>query len=115
MSDLRKLSLETFANGAAAEMFDKELQDVLANIDDVNTKGDARREITLKFVIEPDASRETASLSLEAKSKLAPIRDATGTAYFGKKNGKLTAYSHNIDQMELNIDEKPSIVREANV
>lgn len=104
-SELKKLTLENFAKGAASELFDRELNAVLENINDPNTKADAARTISLTFTIKPDAYREEAGLSVEAKSKIAPVRHASGNTYFGKKNGKLVAYSHNINQEEMNLDQ----------
>lgn len=112
MSDLKTLNITNFAKGAAVELFERELGQVLENIDDVNTKGDFQREITLKFTIKPDADREEANLAVEAKSKLAPVKHATGQTYLGRRSGKLTAFIQDINQLELNTEAKPEIVRE---
>lgn len=109
--EFKILDISNFAKGAAPELFERELSEVLKNIDDVNTKADFQREITLKFVIKPNADREEASVSVEAKSKLAPVKVASGQAHFGRRNGKLTAFAQNINQMELNIDQKPEVIR----
>ena len=113
MSDqLKSLGLSNIARGAAPELFERELQQVMENIDDVNTKADATRKITLEIAITPDAYREQMNVSVEAKSKLAPVRHVSGQAYIGRKNGKLQAYTHDVNQMELNVDDKPQVVRE---
>lgn len=108
--DLKRLTMETFANGAAIEMFDRELRDVLNNIDDINTKSEVKREVTLKFTIQPNAERDQARLFVEAKSKLAPIRDVGGNAYFGRDNGQMVAFSQDVNQMELNLKTPPQEV-----
>ncbi len=105
MNELRELSLENFAKGAAGELFQRELAAILKNIDDINTSPNTKREITLKFCIEPDADRESAKLSIQASSKIAPVRVATGQAFFGRQGNKmLKAYSHNPEQLELDMD-----------
>ena len=109
-NDLSKLALGNFAQGAANELFERELKSVVDNIDDINTSPIVKRKITLTFTIEPDLGRETAKLSVDAKSTLAPVKGASGLTYFGRRNGKLSAYHHNINQTEMNFDEKPSLV-----
>lgn len=105
-----KLDITNFAKGAAPELFQRELEQVLENINDVNTKGDFQREITLKFTIKPNADREEAQCMVEARSKLAPVKAAAGNTYFGKPNGKLTAFINDVNQMELDMNEKPQLV-----
>jgi len=112
MSTLQELTLENFSNGAAKELFERELQSVLKNVDDRNTKSEAARTITLKFTIKPDSEREQMGLFVESSSKLAPVKGASGMAYFGRNNGKPKAYSNDINQMELNVETKPQAIRE---
>lgn len=109
-SELKSLNLENFAKGAAVELFNRELEHVLANIDDVNTKADAGRKIQLTFTIKPDVEREQAQLMVEAKSTLAPVRHASGQSFFGRRRGKLVAYSHDINQTEMNLDGNLDVV-----
>lgn len=110
-SEFKEITIENFAKGAAVELFERELAQVMKNIDDVNTKPDAQREITLKFIIKPDEHRDQAGLAVEAKSKLAPVKTAVGVAHIGRRNGKLTAYAHDINQMELDMN-GPELVKE---
>lgn len=113
MSTVKTLSMENFANGAAKELFDRELGKVMDNINDVNTDPKTTREITLTFKIKPDQMRKEAALSVSAKHKIAPVNTAQGQAFFGrnKVNGKLLAYGHNINQMELDVEPKIEAVR----
>lgn len=110
MSDLKELNIHNFAGGAATELFARELAEVLKNIDDPNTKQDFQREINLKFCIKPDANKETGMLSVECKSKIAPARHASGQTFFGRRGGKLAAYSQNVNQMELNLDNNLEVI-----
>jgi len=112
MSNLKGLTLDNIASGATAEIFQRELGIVLENINDPNTKPDTVREITLTFAIRPDPYRETAAIVVSAKTKLSPVKGAAGIAYFGKTNGRLAAYSHNVNQTEMNVEIGPEIVSE---
>lgn len=110
----KKLKLDNIANGAAAELFDRELSKVMENIHDSNTDGKVKRSITLTVSIMPDANKEGANITLHAASKLAPVRQAFATAQFARRNGKLDAFTHNINQEELDLqglkEAKPKIV-----
>lgn len=109
-NELSKLALGNFARGAANELFEREINAIIENIDDINTSPIAKRKITMTFTIEPDLSRETAKLSVDAKSTLAPVKGAIGMTYFGRTNGKLNAYHHNINQLEMDVEQAPTIV-----
>lgn len=111
--ELKQLSMSNFANGAAQELFDREMKKAVENIGDINTDPKAVREVSLTFRIKPDQNRETAALSVSAKSKIAPVNAASGQAYFGrnKKTGELIAYGQNINQLELDVDTKLEAVK----
>lgn len=111
---LEKLTLATVANGSALELFARELGVVLENIEDCNTKPEATREISLKFVFKPDVYRKSAVVLCEAKSKIVPVNAAFGTVHLGKTNGKIRAYTNDIDQMELEMTEPPKLAEEEN-
>ena len=53
--DFRKVSLTNLGNGAAVELFDHELQKVLANIDDPNTDPKEKRKI-IALSSQPDTA-----------------------------------------------------------
>lgn len=103
MSELKELGIVNFCNGAAVELFQRELNEVLKNIDDPNTKPDAARTITLTFTFLPDASRDTCTSTVDAKSKIVPVHRVKGQVWLGKKNGKPRAFTHDINQMDLDL------------
>lgn len=112
-NDLNGLNLNNIAGGAAAEIFQRELESVMENINDPNTKADTAREIQLTITIKPDPYRETIAVMLSAKTKLSPVKGAAGIAYLGKqKNGRLQAFAHNVNQLEMNTDQPLSTVGE---
>lgn len=85
-------SLSEMANGAVNERFNYELQKVVENICDPNTDPKKKRKITLTMVIEPDAKREQAHISIETKTTLAPAQLDLTTLIIGvDKNGQQTA------------------------
>lgn len=58
------MSLLNLKNGAAIEMFDRQLQRVYNNIGDVNTSL-KEREITLKVKIKPSKDRSLLAINIE--------------------------------------------------
>lgn len=82
------ITLETLGGGAAAEKFEIELQRVLDNIVDPNTKAEAPREVTLKVKITPDEKRSMASITITTSSKLAQDAEFASVCALGSVNGK---------------------------
>lgn len=64
--------LDVLARGALNERFNEELDKVLENIYDPNTDPKKERSVTLVIKIKPNERRSQASLSLTARSSLAP-------------------------------------------
>lgn len=69
------VSLNEFANGAVLERFNVELQKILENINDPNTDPKKARKLTLTVTMKGDEERELATVSVQAKSTLAPAKD----------------------------------------
>lgn len=101
--DDEQVSLVTLNGGAAVELFDDELQKVLDNIGDPNTKPDAAREVVLVIKIKPDEKRRYCDVTIQAKSKIAPTRESGTVFFLGKKAGstRVIASERNTDQMTL--------------
>lgn len=104
------VSLETLKQGACIEMFNKQLETVIADIDNPNSKADATRVITLTVKIKPDKNRAHASTVIECSSKLAPARSEDTTLYFGLQDGVTVVSEVYQDQLPLDYtgDEKPA-------
>lgn len=108
------LNLSRFQRGAAMDMFDEELQKVLANINDENTKPDAVRSITIKLAIKPDKTRRTAETTLEVKSTLAAIKPSESFLFFDRdKNGNILAYEDE-QTPDLPFGNDPDVFKQAN-
>jgi len=65
-----QISLINLGGGAAVEKFQIELNQVLANIMDVNTD-EGKREIVLKVEFKPSRDRDACDIRIHCKSKLA--------------------------------------------
>ena len=99
MAEERFISLETLGQGAAVELFSEELQKVLDNVLDPNTKATAVRSVTLKFIVKPDEDRTFASTALECTAKLAPTRPVGVPIYIGKHAGLAVATERDTRQL----------------
>lgn len=86
------LNLNNLGNGAAAELFEKELDRVLKDILDPNTEATAQREISLKVAFKPDDDRDLGATGIKVTSKLAGSRVFVTKVAFGRdKSGKVEA------------------------
>lgn len=72
-------SIMSMARGAFEERVDYEMDKVIQNILDPNTKATAKRKITLTIELTPDDERRTIGVSVTAKSTLAatPARSSS--------------------------------------
>ena len=77
----QKLSLATLKCGAAIELVDAALQELLENIIDPNTSATAKRAVTMKLSLTPDQERESMHIGIDVKSSFAP-HEAIGTIAF---------------------------------
>ena len=105
--------ITNIARGGAVELFNDELQRVLANILDLNTEAKAVRTITLTVKIKPNEDRDMSLASVDVKSKLAPVKGTATVLYIGKIKGEPVAMEHNPRQPELPLDNVTDIKREA--
>lgn len=110
--ELPRLSLDTIGGGAAAELFQQELDKVLENVLDPNTDPTAKRTITLKITIVPSESRTQAAVGVEADSRLAPFNGASGVVFVGRRMGRAIAVAHDPKQMQMKWDaaDKPHVL-----
>ena len=66
-------SIMSMARGAFEERVDYEMDKVIQNILDPNTKATAKRKITLTIELTPDDERRTIGVSVTAKSTLTAL------------------------------------------
>lgn len=93
MPKYEKVSLETICEGAAAEVFEKCLGEVMQNINDPNTDPEQARRIALVFTFKPSNDRTMAEISFSCQAKVMPIRTVKGSILMARENGTLNAYA----------------------
>lgn len=83
-------SIMSMARGAFEERVDYEMDKVIQNILDPNTKATAKRKITLTIELTPDDERQTISVAVQAKATLAPTNPvATALCITSDGNGEM--------------------------
>ena len=93
MPKFEKLSHNNLCSGAAHELFEREMDAVMANVSDINTDPKAKRVITLTVELKPKSDRGSADVSIKCSSKVAPVKVVEGTVECGQAAGKATAYA----------------------
>ena len=103
MNDDQMMKLETIASGALEELFQRELQRVIQDIDDPNSDPEVRRQITLEVNFHPNSERSSAVVQVKAKSKLAGNRPVSSNVYFAFStvDGQFVARVHDPQQGRL--------------
>lgn len=90
---MKKFDLTTFRNGALVEMFNEEMEKVLANIEDENTEAKKERTVTLRVKIVPGKTRRDAAVYLSADSTLAKFKPVESLLFFDRDDaGRFSAY-----------------------
>lgn len=96
-----RTTLNNVACGQAPDLFERELQHVLANIADDDMPACAAREITLKFIFKPENDRSAVITTVKATSKLCEASSVAGLIYLGNNDGELQASNSNPRQLSL--------------
>lgn len=111
MQVANKKSILEMAMGSIAEVVDREVDRVICNVMDANTKATAKRKIVLTLTFEPDETRGRLDLDVQAKSTLAPIVPIkTALCITRGRNGELLMAEMMPQvpgQIDMNGDEAP--------
>lgn len=76
------------ARGAIMDGFEREMDNVMANICDSRTKATAKRKVTVEITFIPSDDRTDIEMRAVCKSKLAPGNDVVSVLYMGRdENG----------------------------
>ena len=110
-----QVTLDNLGHGAAAELFQTELQNVIFNVMDPNTKPDAARSITLKLKVKPSKERTMCAVEISCESKLAPVMPFESTLFVGVEHGEAVASEYNPNQQRIPFpepipEEKPKML-----
>jgi hypothetical protein len=101
VTELETLTLVNLAGGAAPELFAREFGFLLENVQDPNTPAEKARTVTITVKVEPTEDRESGTISVEVKSKLAPPKPAVSMVYMGRRDGKAVAVGRDPRQRGL--------------
>ena len=88
---LRRITLEEIADGAAEELFQDALAEVLRNIQDPNTDWRGKRSISLQFQFIADEKRQVGSILVSSAKKLSPLKGVLTGVYYGEEEGRPVA------------------------
>lgn len=92
MSKNVELNLSQISDGGLQEKFDREIQQVFANVQDLNTEATKKRKVVVTIEFIPDDSRETVNLNSSIKTTLAPQVAVSSTMLTGIDNqGRIVA------------------------
>ena len=99
--EFKPTNLQTIADGSISELFERELAEVMDNIDDPNTPASEPRKITIEITFKPDEQREAIQTQVCCKAKLASVNPHISTIFAVRDDGKLKAVNRNQKQGEL--------------
>lgn len=89
---MNMINLSEFAGGAVDERFNIELQEVLENMQNLNTDPLKARTITLKITLKGNADRNLSDVLVDAKTSLVPANGISATLMLDRdKKGKAVA------------------------
>lgn len=106
-----EIDITTICGGGVNEVFQREFQEVLANIADPNTDSEGTRKLTLTFTLKPHEDRSGAQVFFTCKSALQPVVVAKSPVFLSRHTGMLKAYA--VDQRQGSLfggnETKPSV------
>lgn len=117
MNTTKQDSILRMARGAFEERADYEMNRVIQNIFDPNTKPTAKRKITLTIELTPDNTRTSIQVAVTAKSSLAPTEPVTTSLYCTTGKGGELVVAEMVPQtpgqldMDGNEQEPPALLR----
>jgi hypothetical protein len=95
MTEIKQLTLDNIAQGAAPALFAEEWQRVLDNIRDLNYDAVTTRSVTLKISVIPNKDRDTGAVMIDVTSKLAPRNGIATSIGIGKDgHGRVVCAEH---------------------
>jgi hypothetical protein len=85
------IRLGEIADGAAEELFQAALRQVLESMDDLNTDWRSKREITLRFTFKTTEERKAAAVAIACTTKLPSVKPVGLFVHLGRHKGHLAA------------------------
>ena len=96
-----RVTLTTLKNGAALELFEAALSEVLENIEDPNIVAKAKRTIELKVSFAVGEDRDISGVAIEVGTKLAKRNAAITVVHIGRRMGALIAVEYDPQQRDI--------------
>lgn len=112
---MEHFNLEELAGGAFTEQINREIRNVMENIQDPNTEAKKPRKITATITFKPNDKRDFITTSVEAKPTLVPALGAVTAISAGKnlKTGEVEAVEiGNQIPGQMSMDEVEAIQQE---
>ena len=81
--EVQEINILEMMNGAIGERVSYELSKITKNCKDLNTEAKKVRTLTIEISMTPTESRESMSVRVGAKSKLAPVKALDSTLLLG--------------------------------
>ena len=97
----QRLTLGNLCGGAVAEVFERELNEVLENILDPNTDPQLKRVITMEVRLKPYEDRTGADIEFSCRSRIAPVTSVRSRFYLTRVDGKPLAISNDPKQLTI--------------
>lgn len=108
---MKEISIIDSAQGAITERINYELQKVVENINDVNTKAGAKRKITVTLELLPDESRQHIVIQTVVKSSLQPTFPINSSLFLSDSGLiEMTAQTQGQYSLEGEMEERPNII-----
>jgi hypothetical protein len=106
------MNLGNLCGGKILEVADHTIGKVLANICDLSTPAEQKRQVIIKLNFEPAENRELGTVSFTCEAKLASVKPAKGNFFIARKaDGSVRGYARDPKQSELFNEEKPATPR----
>ena len=100
--DYKLVDITNLKKGVAIEMFQKELEKVFKNIQNLNTSAKKGRSINMKVSFKPAEDRRTVAVNISVDSNLAKDTEDQETIIFvTNEKGKNVAYENTAEQLEI--------------
>jgi hypothetical protein len=99
--DEDRVTLTTLKDGAAVELFEAALEEVLSNIEDPNIVAKANRVINIKVTFMCGEDRDISGVAIEVVTKLANRNAVTTVVHMGRRMGALIAVEYDPRQRDI--------------
>lgn len=108
---MKEINIIDAAQGAISERINHELQKVVANINDLNTKAGAKRKITVTLELLPDENRQHIVMQTVIKSSLQPTHPINSSFCLTEKGLiEMTAQTPGQFSLDGDMEDRPKLI-----